>query len=119
MVGRGLRPARAGGGPRPYAITATNHVAADAPVRPGASDAHGGTGVSPVQAERSSAAISKTSSGASLRRAGEGTRPYAITATNHVAADPLRLPSHSKSAFSLLWIFQPFPAGPFFISDGG
>src|SRR5438093_5133206 len=37
----GLRPGRAGEGTRPYAITATNHVAADAPVRPGASDAHG------------------------------------------------------------------------------
>src|SRR5881275_2917127 len=49
----GLRPGRAGEGTRPYAITATNHVAADAPVRPGASDAHGGTGVPPVQAERS------------------------------------------------------------------
>src|SRR5256886_6424960 len=64
----GLRPGRAGEGTRPYAITATNHVAADAPVRPGASDAHGGTGPRPAQAERSSAAISQTRSRASLRR---------------------------------------------------
>src|SRR2546429_8830383 len=86
---RGLRPGGGGEGTRPYAITATNHVAADAPVRPGASDAHGGTGVPPVQAERSSAAISKTSSGASLRRAGEGTRPYASSGTNPIGADAL------------------------------
>src|SRR5438132_1022068 len=114
----GLRPGRAGEGTRPYAITATNHVAADAPVRPGASDAHGGTGVPPVQAERSRAAIAKTSSGASLRRAGEGTRPYAITATNHVAADALVRPSEQKSAASLRVIADHSRAATFLISDG-
>src|SRR5437016_6047890 len=114
----GLRPGRAGEGTRPYAITATNPVAADAPVRAGASDAHGGTGVSPVQAERSSAAISKTSSGASLRRAGEGTRPYAITATNHVAADAPVRPAEQKSAASLRVIADHSRAATFLISDG-
>src|SRR5437016_5155224 len=114
----GLRPGRAGEGTRPYAITATNHVAADAPVRPGASDAHGGTGVSPVQAERSSAAISKTSSGASLRRAGEGTRPYASSGTNHVGADALVRPSEQKSAASLRVIADHSRAATFLISDG-
>jgi len=114
----GLRPGRAGEGTRPYAITATNHVAADAPVRPGASDAHGGTGVPPVQAERSSAAISKTSSGASLRRAGEGTRPYASSGTNHVGADALVRPSEQKSAASLRVIADHSRAATFLISDG-
>src|SRR5438093_2531260 len=114
----GLRPGRAGEGTRPYAITATNHVAADAPVRPGASDAHGGPGVSPVQAERSSAAISKTSSGASLRRAGEGTRPYASSGTNHVGADALVRPSEQKSAASLRVIADHSRAATFLISDG-
>src|SRR5436853_585911 len=114
----GLRPGRAGEGTRPYAITATNHVAADAPVRPGASDAHGGTGVSPVQAERSSAAISKTSSGASLRRAGERTRPYASSGTNHVGADALVRPSEQKSAASLRVIADHSRAATFLISDG-
>src|SRR5438309_5964087 len=114
----GLRPGRAGEGTRPYAITATNHVAADAPVRPGASDAHGGTGVSPVQAERSSAAISKTSSGASLRRAGVGTRPYASSGTNHVGADALVRPSEQKSAASLRVIADHSRAATFLISDG-
>src|SRR6266550_1166144 len=114
----GLRPGRAGEGTRPYAITATNHVAADAPVRPGASDAHGGTGVSPVQAERSSAAISKTSSGASLRRAGEGTRPYASGGTNHVGADALVRPSEQKSAASLRVVADHSRAATFLISDG-
>src|SRR5882724_11080571 len=113
-----LRPGRAGEGTRPYAITATNHVAADAPVRPGASDAHGGTGVPPVQAERSSAAISKTSSGASLRRAGEGTRPYASSGTNHVGADALVRPSEQKSAASLRVIADHSRAATFLISDG-
>src|SRR5206468_4086712 len=108
----------AGEGTRPYAITATNHVAADAPVRPGASDAHGGTGVPPVQAERSSAAISKTSSGASLRRAGEGTRPYASSGTNHVGADALVRPSEQKSAASLRVIADHSRAATFLISDG-
>src|SRR2546425_1027100 len=117
-VDPGLRPGRAGEGPRPYAITATNHVAADAPVRPGASDAHGGTGVPPVQAERSSAAISKTSSGASLRRAGEGTRPYASSGTNHVGADALVRPSEQKSAASLRVIADHSRAATFLISDG-
>src|SRR3989441_1029105 len=117
-VDPGLRPGRAGEGPRPYAITATNHVAADAPVRPGASDAHGGTGVPPVQAERSSAAISKTSSGASLRRAGEGTRPYASSGTNHVWADALVRPSEQKSAASLRVIADHSRAATFLISDG-
>src|SRR5438309_2069239 len=114
----GLRPGRAGEGTRPYAITATNHVAADAPVRPGASDAHGGTGVPPVQAERSSAAISKTSSGASLRRAGEGTRPYASSGTNHVGADALVRPSEQKSAASLRVVADHSRAATFLISDG-
>src|SRR5437667_888090 len=114
----GLRPGRAGEGTRPYAITATNHVAADAPVRPGASDAHGGTGVPPVQAERSSAAISKTGSGASLRRAGEGTRPYASSGTNHVGADALVRPSEQKSAASLRVIADHSRAATFLISDG-
>src|SRR3989454_531241 len=114
----GLRPGRAGEGTRPYAITATNHVAADAPVRRGASDAHGGTGVPPVQAERSSAAISKTSSGASLRRAGEGTRPYASSGTNHVGADALVRPSEQKSAASLRVIADHSRAATFLISDG-
>src|SRR5437867_4284623 len=114
----GLRPGRAGEGTRPYSITATNHVAADAPVRPGESDAHGGTGVPPVQAERSSAAISKTSSGASLRRAGEGTRPYASSGTNHVGADALVRPSEQKSAASLRVIADHSRAATFLISDG-
>src|SRR5437868_3069386 len=114
----GLRPGRAGEATRPYAITATNHVAADAPVRPGASDAHGGTGVSPVQAERSSAAISKTSSGASLRRAGEGPRPYASSGTNHVGADALVRPSEQKSAASLRVVADQSRAATFLISDG-
>src|SRR5438477_6307718 len=114
----GLRPGRAGEATRPYAITATNHVAADAPVRPGASDAHGGTGVPPVQAERSSAAISKTSSGASLRRAGEGTRPYASNGTNHVGADALVRPSEQNSAASLRVIADHSRAATFLISDG-
>src|SRR5438093_5100944 len=109
---------RAAESTRPYAITATNHVAADAPVRPGASDAHGGTGVPPVQAERSSAAISKTSSGASLRRAGEGTRPYASSATNHVGADALVRPSEQQSAASLRVIADHSRAATFLISDG-
>src|SRR5207247_7635293 len=109
---------RAAESTRPYAITATNHVAADAPVRPGASDAHGGTGVPPVQAERSSAAISKTSSGASLRRAGEGTRPYASSGTNHVGADALVRPSEQKSAASLRVIADHSRAATFLISDG-
>src|SRR5438552_1452904 len=113
-----LRPGRAGEGTRPYAITATNHVAADAPVRPGASDAHGGTGVPPVQAERSSAAISTTSSGASLRRAGEGTRTYASSGTNHVGADALVRPSEQKSAASLRVIADHSRAATFLISDG-
>src|SRR5438552_3297150 len=113
-----LRPGRAGEGTRPYAITATNHVAADAPVRPGASDAHGGTGVPPVQAERSSAAISTTSSGASLRRAGEGTRTYASSGTNHVGADALVRPSEQKSAASLRVVADHSRAATFLISDG-
>src|SRR5438067_12657424 len=114
----GLRPGRAGEGTRPYAITATNHVAADAPVRPGASDAHGGTGVSPVQAERSSAAISKTSSGASVRLAGEGTRPYASGGTNHVGPDALVRPSEQKSAASLRVIADHSRAATVLICDG-
>src|SRR5207253_3324254 len=89
----------------------------DAPVRPGASDAHGGTGVPPVQAERT-AAISKTSSGASLRRAGEGTRPYASSGTNHVGADALVRPSEQKSAASLRVIADHSRAATFLISDG-
>src|SRR5438876_3088056 len=115
----GLRPGRAGEGTRPYAITATNHVAADAPVRPGASDAHGGTGVSPVQAERSSTVgLGAYSSGASLRRTAEGTRPYASSGTNHVGAAALARPSEQKSAASLRVIADHSRAATFLISDG-
>src|SRR5439155_2887788 len=115
----GLRPGRAGEGTRPYAITATNHVAADAPVRPGASDAHGGTGVPPVQAERSSTVgLGAYSSGASLRRAGEGTRPYASGGTNHLGADALVRPSEQKSAASLRVVADHSRAATFLISDG-
>src|SRR5437667_1742892 len=114
-----LRPGRAGEGTRPYAITATNHVAADAPVRPGASDAHEGTGVSPVQAERSSTVgLGAYSSGASLRRTAEGTRPYASSGTNHVGADALVRPSEQKSAASLRVIADHSRAATFLISDG-
>src|SRR6266566_3914433 len=74
--------------------------------------------VPPVQAERSSAAISKTSSGASLRRAGEGTRPYASSGTNHVGADALVRPSEQKSAASLRVIADHSRAATFLISDG-
>src|SRR6266567_1240084 len=51
-------------------------------------------------------------------RAGEGTRPYAITATNHVGADALVRPSEQKSAASLRVIADHSRAATFLISDG-
>src|SRR6266702_193201 len=79
---------------------------------------HVGPGLRPAQAERSSAAISKTGSGASLRRAGEGTRPYASSGTNHGWADALVRPSEQKSAASLRVIADHSRAATFLISDG-
>src|SRR5438094_331515 len=109
-VGPGLRPGQAGQSPASTQTEAGSSV--------GTSTTRVGTGVPPVQAERSSAAISKTSSGASLRRAGEGTRPYASSGTNHVGADALVRPSEQKSAASLRVIADHSRAATFLISDG-
>src|SRR5438094_560355 len=109
-VGPGLRPGQAGQSPASTQTEAGSSV--------GTSTTRVGTGVPPVQAERSSAAISKTSSGASLRRAGEGTRPYASSGTNHVGADALVRPSKQKSAASLRVIADHSRAATFLISDG-
>src|SRR5437667_10581784 len=78
----GLRPGRAGEGTRPYAITATNHVAADAPIRRGEGDALEGRGVPPVKAGRTSAKIFKTRIGALLGRPGMVTTPSQRCAMN-------------------------------------
>src|SRR5437667_2798874 len=51
-------------------------------------------------------------------RAGEGTRPYASSGTNHVAADALVRPSEQKSAASLRVIADHSRAATFLISDG-
>src|SRR5437773_1588710 len=109
-VGPGLRPGQAGQSPASTQTEAGSSV--------GTSTTRVGTGVPPVQAERSSAAISKTSSGASLRRAGEGTRPYASSGTNDVGADSLVRPSEQKSAASLRVIADHSRAATFLISDG-
>src|SRR5437773_2740522 len=109
-VGPGLRPGQAGQSPASTQTEAGSSV--------GTSTTRVGTGVPPVQAERSSAAISKTSSGASLRRAGEGTRPYASSGTNHVGADALVRPSEQKSAASLRVVADHSRAATFLISDG-
>src|SRR5205823_14998040 len=109
-VGPGLRPGQAGQSPASTQTEAGSSV--------GTSTTRVGTGVPPVQAERSSAAISNTSSGASLRRAGEGTRPYASSGTNHVGADALVRPSEQKSAASLRVIADHSRAATFLISDG-
>src|SRR6266699_1279242 len=109
-VGPGLRPGQAGQSPASTQTEAGSNV--------GTSTTHVGTGLRPAQAERSSAAISKTGSGASLRRAGEGTRPYASSGTNHVGADALVRPSEQKSAASLRVIADHSRAATFLISDG-
>src|SRR5436305_5654804 len=51
-------------------------------------------------------------------RAGEGTRPYASSGTNHVGADALVRPSEQKSAASLRVIADHSRAATFLISDG-
>src|SRR5437667_2558083 len=109
-VGPGLRPGQAGQSPASTQTEAGSNV--------GTSTTHVGTGLRPAQAERSSAGISKTGSGASLRRAGEGTRPYASSGTNHVGADALVRPSEQKSAASLRVIADHSRAATFLISDG-
>src|SRR5437667_4485635 len=109
-VGPGLRPGQAGQSPASTQTEAGSNV--------GTSTTRVGTGLRPAQAERSSAAISKTGSGASLRRAGEGTRPYASSGTNHVGADALVRPSEQKSAASLRVIADHSRAATFLISDG-
>ena len=109
-VGPGLRPGQAGQSPASTQTEAGSNV--------GTSTTHVGTGLRPAQAERSSAAISKTGSGASLRRAGEGTRPYASSGTNHVGADALVRPSEQKSAASLRVVADHSRAATFLISDG-
>jgi alanyl-tRNA synthetase len=108
-VGPGLRPGQA--------EQSAASTQAEAGSNVGASTTRVGTGVSPVLAERSSAEISETS-GASLRRAGEGTRPYASSATNHVAADALVRQSQHKSAASLRVVADHSRAATFLISDG-
>src|SRR6266700_7354679 len=109
-VGPGLRPGQAGQSPASTQTEAGSNV--------GTSTTRVGTGLRPAQAERSSAAISKTGSGASLRRAGEGTRPYASSGTNHVGADALVRPSEQKSAASLRVVADHSRAATFLISDG-
>src|SRR6266581_4916317 len=109
-VGPGLRPGQAGQSPASTQTEAGSNV--------GTRTTRVGTGLRPAQAERSSAAISKTGSGASLRRAGEGTRPYASSGTNHVGADALVRPSEQKSAASLRVVADHSRAATFLISDG-
>jgi alanyl-tRNA synthetase len=108
-VGPGLRPGQAEQSAASTQAEAASNV--------GTSTTRVGTGVSPVLAERSSAEISETS-GASLRRAGEGTRPYASGDTNHVGADALVRPSQHKSAASLRVVADHSRAVTFLISDG-
>jgi alanyl-tRNA synthetase len=85
-VGTGLRPIhlrRAGEGTRPYAITTTNDVGADAPVR---------------QDDQRSA----TGSGASLRRTAEGGRPHVDSGGHRSAASLRVIADHSRAATFLI-----------------